>query len=85
VVLGMPWWVAVPLIRRLHLYGVLWEVICRAHVSAFNHFCLHSGGGGTIPWHRCLLFAGAIGVVRLWRRAWPAETCGYWCHMEERP
>jgi hypothetical protein len=62
-VLGMPWWVAVPLAAACTYYGVLWEVILAGlSVSAFTHFCLH-WEVGDYPRQSLPLFAGAIGVV----------------------
>jgi len=70
-VLGVPWWVAVPLAAACTYYRILWEVILAGlSVSAFTHFCLH-WDAGDYPRQSLPLFAVAIGVV-LWAKvvAW---------------
>ncbi len=74
-VLGVPWWVAVPLAAACTYYRLLWEVILAGlSVSAFTHFCLHWEVGDS-PWQSLPLFAVAIGVV-LWAKvvAWRRRT-----------
>jgi hypothetical protein len=83
-VLGVPWWVAVPLAAACTYYGILWEVILAGlSVSAFTHFCLH-WEVGDYPRQSLPLFAGAIGVV-LWAKGVARRRHAALVPQEERP